>query len=163
MRTSSAGAQPAHGRGELEEIVAGGGEESRLGNGAAPMAGAAGALQCGREGTRRVDLADEIDGADVDAELERSGGDEQLDFAGLEFALRFEAELARERTVVCSDVFVAEAFAELEGEPFCHGARVDEDQGRAVFERELGEAVVDVVPDGVGGDGAEFVVGDFDG
>ena len=32
-----------------------------------------------------------------------------------------------------------------------------------MFECELGEAVVDVVPDGVGGDGAELVVGDFDG
>ena len=157
------GAQAAHDRGELHEVVAGGGEEARLGNGAAPMAGAAGALQCGREGARRVDLADEIDGADVDAELERSGGDEQLDLAGLEFALGFETQLARERAVVCGDVFRAEAFAELEGEPFGHGARVDEDEGAAVLERELGEAVVDVVPDGVGGDGAELVVGDFDG
>ena len=31
-----------------------------------------------------------------------------------------------------------------------------------MLERELGEAVVDVVPDGVGGDRAELVVGDFD-
>ncbi len=32
-----------------------------------------------------------------------------------------------------------------------------------MLEGEFGEAVVDVVPDGVGGDGAELVVGDFDG
>ena len=31
------------------------------------------------------------------------------------------------------------AFAELEGEPFGHGARVDEDESAAVFERELGD------------------------
>ena len=123
-----AGAEAAYDGGELEEVVAGGGEEACFGYGTAPVTGASGALQCGGEGARRVDLTDELDGADVDAELERCGGDEQLDLAGLEFALGFEAELARERAVVCSDVFVAEALAELEGEPFGHGAGVDEDQ-----------------------------------
>ena len=56
-----------------------------------------------------------------------------------------------------------ETFAELEGEPLGHGAGVDEDERRTMFLRELSHAVVDVVPDGVGGDGAELVVGDFDG
>ena len=55
------------------------------------------------------DLADEIDGADVDAELERGGGDEQFDLAGFELALGFEAKLAREAAVVRGDVFMAEA------------------------------------------------------
>jgi hypothetical protein len=58
------------------------------------VAGATGALQCGRQGARGVDLTDEIDGTDVDAELERCGGDQQLDLAGFEFALGFETELS---------------------------------------------------------------------
>src|SRR6202021_1360289 len=60
-----------------------------------------------------------------------------------------------------ADVFRAEAFAELEGEPFGHGAGVDEDEGAAMLQRELGEAVVYILPDGVGGDGAQLVIRNF--
>src|ERR1700744_4169448 len=63
---------------------------------------------------------------------------------------------------MCADVSRAEACAELEGEPFGHGAGVDEDEGAAMLQRELGEAVVDIVPDGVGGDGAQLVIRNFD-
>src|ERR1700727_215525 len=63
---------------------------------------------------------------------------------------------------MCADVFRAEAFAELEGEPFGHGAGVDEDEGAAMLESELGEAVVDIVPDGIGGDRARLVIRNFD-
>ena len=127
------------------------------------MAGAAGALQCGRDGARCVDLADQIDGADVDAELERGGGDEQLDLAGLQFALGLEAQLARERAVMCGDVFVPRRSPSWKASRSAMERVLTKTSVRAMFQRELGDAVVDVVPDGVGGDGAELVVGDFDG
>ena len=45
-------------------------------------------------------MADEIDAADVDTELERSGGDQGSNFAGFEFLFRCEAELAGKAAVV---------------------------------------------------------------
>src|SRR5690242_20055367 len=73
-----AGANGANERGELNEVVAGGGEEAGFGGCATPVAGAPSTLQRRSDGTRRVELADEIDGADVDAELERGGGNQEL-------------------------------------------------------------------------------------
>ena len=63
---------------------------------------------------------------------------------------------------MCADVFRTEAFAKLEGEAFGHGAGVDKDEGAAMLQRELGEAVVDIVPDGIGGDRAQLVIRNFD-
>ena len=51
----------------FEEIVAGGGEEAALGDGSAPVTGAAYALHGGGDGAGGADLADEIDVAYVDA------------------------------------------------------------------------------------------------
>jgi hypothetical protein len=47
------------------------------------MARAAGPLQERRDRARRAELAHEVDVADVDAELERRGGDEHLKLAAL--------------------------------------------------------------------------------
>ncbi len=100
------------------------------------MAGAAYALHGDGDGAGAGDLADEIDVADVDAELERCGGDEDADLAVLQALLGVEAELAREGAVVCGDAVGAElgreAFGEREGDLFDEAARVDEDQRGAV-------------------------------
>jgi hypothetical protein len=60
-------ADGAHERGAFEKIVARGGEEAAFGNCAAPVARAPNALQ--RYGNRpgRVDLAYEIDGANINS------------------------------------------------------------------------------------------------
>ena len=71
-------------RGAFDEIVARQRKEPPLRRAADGMAGAADALQKGRDRARRTELADEIDLADVDAELERSGGDQRLQFAALQ-------------------------------------------------------------------------------
>ncbi len=158
-----AGAHLADEGGLLEEVVAGGGEEAALGDGAAPVAGAADALHGDGDGAGGADLADEVDVADVDAELERGGGDEDADLAGLEALLGVEAEVAGERAVVGGDLLGAEAGAELEGDLFDEAAGVDEDQRGAMALGVGGELVEDLGPHVVGGDGAEFVAGDLDG
>ena len=158
-----AGFHGADERGLFDEVVAGGGEEAAFRCCAAPVTGATDTLHGSADGARGVDLADEIDSADVDAKFERGGGDEELDFSGLETALGFVAQLARERAVMGGDVLRADAFADDVGEALDHAAGVDEDEGGSVFEREFGEAIVDGIPDGVRGDGAEFVRGEFDG
>ncbi len=147
----------------LEEVVAGGGEEAALGDGAAPMAGSADALHGDADVAGGGDLADEVDVADVDSELERGGGDEDLDLAGFEALLGIEAEGARERAVMGGDVFRAEALGELEGDFFDEAASVDEDEGRSVVLGVGGELVEDLLPHGGGGKGAELFGGDLDG
>ena len=64
------------------------------------MPGAADALEPGRDRLRRLDLDDEVDGAHVDSELERGGGDEARDLAALQQLLHLDPLLARERPVV---------------------------------------------------------------
>ncbi len=133
--------------------------------GMAPRQWPARPTRCMATATARVvrDLADEIDVADVDAELERCGGDEDLDLAVLQALLGVEAERAGERAVVRGDVLRAEALGEGEGYLLDEAACVDEDQRGAMVLRVCGELVEDLVPHVVGGDGAELVAGDFDG
>ena len=71
-------------RGALDEIVARERKQPALGRAADRVAGTADALQEGRDRARRADLADEIDVADVDAELERGGRHQRLEFAALQ-------------------------------------------------------------------------------
>ena len=62
--------------GALEEVGAELGEDASARHLADAVTGAADALQAARHRLRRLDLDDEVDGAHVDAELERRGGDE---------------------------------------------------------------------------------------
>ena len=77
------------------------------------MARTADALQERGDRARRADLADEIDVADVDAELERRGRDERAQFAALEALLGVEAKLLGEAAVMRGDRFLAEPLAEM--------------------------------------------------
>ena len=140
---------PAHGVEEgraLHEVVAAQGEEASLRGRLDPMPGAADPLQEGRDVAGRAELADEVDVADVDAELERRGGDEEGEGAALEALLGLEPPLAREAPVVGGDLLLAEALGEGAGGAFGEPARVREDEGRAVLAGEGSDAVVDLVP-----------------
>ena len=64
------------------------------------MARAAGALQERRDRARRAELADELDVADVDAELERRRGDERLQLAALQPLLGVQPQLLRHAAVM---------------------------------------------------------------
>ena len=150
-----AGADGAHEGGAFDQFVAGGGEEAAFGTQAEGVAGAADALQEDGDAAGRADLADEVDAADVDAEFERSGGDEGFELAVLELLLDVEAAFAGEAAVVAGDAFLAEAVAQVVGDTLGQGAGVDEDEGGVVLDDEVGEAVVDVVPLLAGGDGFE--------
>ena len=111
------------------------------------MSGATDALQEARDRARRAELADEIDVADIDAELERGGGDQRLELAALEPLLGVEPLLLGEAAVMRRDLLLAEPLGELAGRALGHAARVDEDERRAVLLDQLGEAVVDLLPD----------------
>ncbi len=72
------------------------------------MTGAADSLQERGDAARRLELADQVDGADVDAELERGSGDERLHLAGLQALLKAKTPLLGEAAVVRADVLLAE-------------------------------------------------------
>ena len=141
--------------GALQEFVAGGGEEAAVGAQTEGVAGAADALEQRRDAAGGADLTDEIDGADVNAELQGGGGDEGAQVAGLEALFDVEAALPGDAAVVARDSLLPEALGQLLGDALGEGAGVDEDEGGAVRADELGEAVEDVPPLLFGGDGLE--------
>ncbi len=111
------------------------------------MAGAADPLEAARDRLRRLDLDHEVDGAHVDPELERRGGDEARDLALLQELLHLDPLLAGERAVVgAGDLFLRE-LVEAQREPLGEAAVVDEDDRRAVRPDELEQRRVDR-PDG---------------
>ena len=140
---------PAHGVEEgraLHEVVAAQGEEPALRGRLDPVSGTSHPLQEGRDVAGRAELADEVDVADVDAELERSGGDEEGEGAPLEALLRLEAPFAREAPVVRRHFLLPEPFGEGAGGALGEAPGVGEDEGRPVLPGEGRDAVVDLVP-----------------
>ena len=82
--------------GRLEQVGAELREDAPLRDGAEVVTGAADALQTARDGLRRLDLDDEIDGPHVDAELETRRRNEARDAAGFQILLDDHALLAGE-------------------------------------------------------------------
>ena len=140
----------------LEQVGAELREDAALRDVADVVARAPDALQAARDGLRRLDLQDEVDGAHVDAELERGRRDEARQLAGLQQLLDDEPLLARERAVVgARDVARSDALGqvgvgelvEAQRQPLGAAARVDEDDRRAVLLDELEDLGVDRRPD----------------
>jgi len=115
-----------------------------------------------RDGASGCNLADEVHTADVDAEFERGGSDEDLDLAVLQALLGVQTQSAGEAAVMGGDRVFAQALGEFETDLFDELARVDEDQRRAMLIRQACELVEDLAPHRGAGDGAEFIGGDFE-
>ena len=96
------------------------------------VARASDALQQRRDPMRRSDLADQVDVADVDAELERGRRDERLQLPGLQPRLGVEPLLLRQAAVVRGDRVFAEPIAQVPRQALRHPPRVHEDQRRLV-------------------------------
>ncbi len=131
-----------------DEVGAVLGEDDAVRGSADLVAGAADALHAAGDRGRRFDLDDEVDGAHVDAELERGGGDEGADLAGLEQLLDLGALGGGERAVVGAGDGLAGEIVEGAGEALGDAAGVDEDEGRGALADELEQARVDGLPDG---------------
>ena len=127
------------------------------------MSGTAHPLQEGRDRARRPKLADEIDLADVDAELERGGRHQRLQLAVLETLFGVEPLFLGEAAVMRGYLIGAQALRQLAGHPFDQPAGIDEDQGRAVTLDQLGQPVIDLLPDLARHHRFERRGGDFEG
>ena len=121
--------------GALHQLVAGQGVEAALGRARPAVVGAADPLEEGGDAARRADLAHQLDRADVDAELERGGGHQGPQLAGPQARLDPVAAVLGQAAVVGGDHVVAEALAELMGEPLGQPPGVDEHQRGAVLGR----------------------------
>ncbi len=105
------------------------------------------ALQQARDRARRAELAHQVDIADIDAELERSGCDQCFQRAGFQPLFGVEALLLGETAVMRGHPLGAEPFRELARHPLGEAAGIDEDQRRAVRLDQLGQPVVNLLPD----------------
>ena len=110
------------------------------------VARAPGALQEGGDRTRRTELADQVDIADVQAQLQRGGGHQHLQLAGLELLLGLQPQLPGKAAVVGAHVLPPEQLAQVEGGALGHAPGVDEHQGGAVFAHPFDQARVDLLP-----------------
>ena len=133
--------------GRLEQVGAELGEDAALRDVAEVVAGPADALQPARDRLRALDLDHEVDRAHVDAELERRGGDEARDLAGLQQLLDLDPLLARERAVVGARDRLVGELVEPQREPLGEPPVVDEDDRRAVLAHEVEQRRVDRRPD----------------
>ena len=149
-------------RGAFEQFVARGDEQASLGNRAAPVPGASDALQGDGDGARRADLDHQIDGADINSELQRCGRHQHAEFAVLELVFGGQAQLARQAAVVRGDGFFAQLLRQVMRHALGHAARVHEHQRGTVLPNQFGNALVDLVPHLVGGHRAELDAGDLD-
>jgi hypothetical protein len=146
QRVELAAAHAVEQRRRFGQVVARAREQPALGHAADVVAGAADALQEGGDAARGADLHHQVDVADVDAELERGGGDQHLQLAGLQALLGVQAQFARQAAVVRGHALVAQALAEVARRALGHAPRVDEHQRGAVLAHQLRDALVDLLP-----------------
>ena len=131
----------------LDEVVARQREQPPLRHSPQAVTRAADALQERSDRMRRAELADEIDVADVEPELERRRRHERLELPGLEPLLGLEPMLLGEAAVMRGDGIVAEPLGQVPRRALREPARVDEHERRAMRANELGEPVVLLDPD----------------
>ena len=115
----------------LERVVAEGRDEDAAARRGERVTGAADALERRGDALRALELEHDVDGADVDPELERARCDERAQLTRLEALLEHEAPLAREGAVVrLGDVLGGER-VDARGDLLRLRAIVDEDERRA--------------------------------
>ena len=150
----------AYQRGAFDQLVARRREDPplRLGRVLDLMSRPADALQRNGDRSWRSDLADEIHGADVDAELERRGGDNRLQLSGFELLFGGQPQLAGQAAVMGEHRVFAKPLGQMMGDALGQPPRVHEDEGRPVFLNQRGDAVVDLLPHLVRRDRPELVL-----
>ena len=138
-----------HQRGAFNQVIAGGGEETSLGNCASPVACAANPLHSRCNRARGSHLAHKIDRADINTQFERCGGDKQFDFAILESCFRVQTQLARKAAMMRGHILRADALTDGMREPFDHATRIHKHQRRTMLLCKRGQTIVGLVPHGI--------------
>ncbi len=92
------------------------------------MTRSADTLQTDGNRTRRTDQANQVDCANIDAELERCRRYKRAELSGFQFLLGYETQLARQTAVMRGDGIAPEALGEMMRHALCETAGVDEDK-----------------------------------
>ena len=108
----------------LDQFVPGGNKKPTLGNGSAPVAGAADSLQRNSDRAWRTDLNNQIHGADVNSQFKRRCRDQHLDLAILQFIFSSETDFSRQAAVVSANLVVSQTLGQMMGYPFDQPARI---------------------------------------
>ena len=130
----------------FHQLVAREREQPALGRARDRVPGSPDPLQERRDRARRAELADQVDLADVDAELERGGRHQRLELAVLEPLLGVEALLLGQAAVVRGHVLGADPLRQLARHPLRHPAGIDEDQRGAMRLDQVRETLIDLLP-----------------
>ena len=152
-------ANRAHRRAAFEQIVGGEREEAPLGSRAKAVSRAADSLNRGRDGFGRIELAYELDGADVDAEFERRGRDDRLQLAAFEALLGEQSLGAREAAMMRHHSVSAEPLLQIQRDPLRMSAAQRENQCRAMLTDEARDFVVHRLPMRMRGERSNFGAG----
>src|SRR5947209_10074092 len=136
----------AHQRCTFNQFIASAGKEASFGDGSAPVSGTAYALQGPGYGAGRADVADKIDMADINAQLQGCSGNQYLDLIVLELAFGLEAQLARQTAMMGSHCIFTKALGKIESYALGQPAGVDEHQRGAVLLHQLADAVINLIP-----------------
>ncbi|CAB4243176.1 conserved protein of unknown function [Methylacidimicrobium sp. AP8] len=112
-----------------------------------PVGRSADPLEKGSDRPRRAELADKVDLADVDAELQGGGGDENREPPGLQPLLGRKAPFPAQAPVMGGHRRFPEASGQVVGDPLGEAAAVDEDKGCPAGADQIGQAIVDLFPD----------------
>ena len=131
----------------FDEVVIGERKQPALRLAADAMARAADALEESCDRARRAELADQIDVADIDAELERGGGHHGGECAGFQPLLRVEPLFLGEAAMMRGNAHLAEPVRKLARDALGHTPCVDENQRGAVLLDKRRQPVIDLVPD----------------
>ena len=146
-RSSSPRAHRVEQRGAFDQLVARQREQPPLRSAADRVARAPDALQERRDRARRAELADQIDIADVDAELQRGGRDQRLQLAALQPLLGVEPR-SLARLPWCAATFSSPSRSDRCRATRSASRRVLTNTSVVRCSRdELGEPVVDLRPD----------------
>jgi hypothetical protein len=140
QRVELAAADAVEQRGAFDQLVARLRKQPRLRHPAHRVARAPRALQEGGDGARRAELADQVDVADVQPQLQRGGGHQHLQLAALQALLGIQPRLLRQAAVVRGHGLLAEDVAQVPRRALGHAARVDEHQRGLVQPHQLGHA-----------------------
>ena len=141
-----AAANRAHRRAAFEQIVDGQREQASLGSRAEAVARSADALNRGRDGFGRIELADQLDRADVDPEFERRGRDDRLQLAALEALLGEQPLGAREAAMMRHHGVGAEPLLQIQRDALRCPPAQREHQGRAMRADEPRDLIVHRLP-----------------
>src|SRR5689334_7212374 len=110
------------------------------------MLGATDSLQQRGDRTGGGELANQIDGPNIDSKFERRGRNQRFQLAALKSIFGLEPQFRRKTPVMRRDCIGSEKFAQMMGYTFGHATRVHEHERRPMFLNQFREPGINFLP-----------------